>query len=72
MLITKHKKNFLQKKHNNELLKKFKEGSSLNLYEIKDTWFPPRPILEKDLTPDLKKNITRIFTQVPSKDSPTK
>ena len=38
----------IRKKHNDEILKRFKRGESLKSYDSFSSWFPPRPIIEKD------------------------
>lgn len=34
--------------HNRELIKRMQAGEPLNSYESSASWFPPRPVLEKD------------------------
>ncbi|MCX6117829.1 MAG: hypothetical protein NT027_09820 [Proteobacteria bacterium] len=37
-----------RKRHNEQLIKRMKAGESLWSYDSKASWFPPRPIIEKD------------------------
>ena len=37
------------KKHNNEVLEKLRNGDSLALMPAKATWFPPRSIFSREL-----------------------
>ncbi len=38
----------LRKKHNEQLIRRMKSGEPLWSYDSKASWFPPRPIIEKD------------------------
>lgn len=38
----------LRKKHNEQLIRRMKAGEQLWSYDSKASWFPPRPIIEKD------------------------
>jgi hypothetical protein len=38
----------LRKSRNEELIRRMKAGESLWSYDSKASWFPPRPIIEKD------------------------
>ena len=37
-----------RKAKNDEVLRKLKEGESLSLNAVRDSWFPPRPKTKKD------------------------
>jgi hypothetical protein len=37
-----------RKKHNEQLIRRMKSGEPLWSYDSKASWFPPRPIIEKD------------------------
>jgi len=37
-----------RKDHNNDVLNKFFQGDSLTSFNKMASWFPPRPIIEKD------------------------
>jgi len=39
-----------RKQRNNEILAKLRNGESLSTIPGSATWFPPRPIIKKDLT----------------------
>ena len=41
---------FMRKKANNDLIKRMREGLPLNRYHAQDSWFPPRPVIQKDFT----------------------
>ena len=38
----------LRKKHNSELIRRMKDGESLKSFDSTASWFPPRPVIEKD------------------------
>ncbi|MFK7871987.1 MAG: hypothetical protein AB8C84_02285 [Oligoflexales bacterium] len=38
----------IRKKHNEDLLQRFQRGESLKSYDSSSSWFPPRPVIEKD------------------------
>jgi hypothetical protein len=38
----------IRKKHNEQLIRRMKSGEPLWSYDSKASWFPPRPIIEKD------------------------
>jgi len=38
----------IRKKHNEQLIRRMKAGEPLWSYDSKASWFPPRPIIEKD------------------------
>ena len=38
----------LRKQRNEQLLRRMKAGESLWSYDSKASWFPPRPVIEKD------------------------
>ncbi len=38
----------LRKKHNQQLIRRMKEGDPLKSFDSFSSWFPPRPIIEKD------------------------
>jgi hypothetical protein len=37
-----------RKAHNEQLVRRMKSGEALWAYDSKASWFPPRPIIEKD------------------------
>ncbi len=41
-------KDLLRREHNQELIRRMRQGDSLTAYDSKSSWFPPRPIIEKD------------------------
>jgi hypothetical protein len=47
-----------RKIENDEILRKMKTGESLTHTKPSSTWFPPRPIIKKDL-----KEQKRLFTE---------
>lgn len=49
-----------RKKENDELLRKMRDGESLMHTKTSSTWFPPRPIIKKDL-----KEQKRLFLEEP-------
>ena len=38
----------IRKKHNEQLIRRMKSGEPLWSYDSKASWFPPRPMIEKD------------------------
>ena len=46
----------LRKQRNEQLLRRMKAGESLWSYDSKASWFPPRPMIEKD-----KEAIKRLY-----------
>ena len=40
--------NKIRRKHNSEILKRMQSGDSLKSYESSASWFPPRPVIQKD------------------------
>ena len=38
----------IRKKHNEQLIRRMKSGEPLWTYDSKASWFPPRPMIEKD------------------------
>lgn len=48
---------FLRKKANNDLIKRMREGRPLNRYQAQDSWFPPRPVIQKDF-----KSISKLYS----------
>ena len=38
----------LRSDHNKDILKRLEEGASLKSYDSESSWFPPRPLIEKD------------------------
>lgn len=46
--ISFQKSGLLRKERNLSLVKKMRNGESLNSFNSVDSWFPPRPIIEKD------------------------
>ena len=37
-----------RRKHNEDLIRRFKAGMNILNYSAEDTWFPPREIIKKD------------------------
>lgn len=52
----------LRKSRNADVLKRMKEGESLNSFDSNSSWFPPRPMVEKD--PDAVKKLYGKGTKV--------
>lgn len=50
------KTHVLRKDRNSLLIKKMRNGENLTSFNSVDSWFPPRPIIEKD-----PKAITRLY-----------
>jgi len=48
MSIQKKSQNSLRRDRNSELLRRMRNGDSLTSYDSAASWFPPRPIIEKD------------------------
>jgi hypothetical protein len=40
--------NETRKRHNEQLIRRMKSGEALWSYDSKASWFPPRPMIEKD------------------------
>lgn len=38
----------LRRQHNQELIRRMRNGESLTAFDSKASWYPPRPIIEKD------------------------
>lgn len=38
----------LRTKHNLDLIRRMREGDSLKSFDSRASWFPPRPVIEKD------------------------
>lgn len=38
------------KKENDSLIEKMRNGESLAMVSVSSTWYPPRPIIKKDLS----------------------
>ena len=47
-MISKHA--LRRRAHNDEILKKMRSGESLATIDMEASWFPPRPVIEKDST----------------------
>jgi hypothetical protein len=39
-----------RKKENDALIKKMRNGESLAMVSVSSTWYPPRPVIKKDLS----------------------
>lgn len=50
----------IRRQHNLDLMRRMRGGESLNAYDSKASWYPPRPVIKKD-----DKEISRVY------DSPT-
>lgn len=48
----------LRKQHNGDLIRRMRNGESLNAIDSKASWFPPRPVIEKD-----KREMARLYTE---------
>jgi hypothetical protein len=46
----------LRRQHNLDLVRRMRGGESLNAYDSKASWFPPRPMIKKD-----EKEISRVY-----------
>ena len=46
----------LRRQHNLDLMRRMRGGESLNAYDSKASWFPPRPIIKKD-----QKEVSRVY-----------
>ena len=46
--ITNKKAHELRKARNNDILRRMDENQSLSSFNSQASWFPPRPIIEKD------------------------
>lgn len=46
----------LRRQHNLDLVRRMRGGESLNAYDSKASWFPPRPMVKKD-----EKEISRVY-----------
>lgn len=54
----------IRKKHNEQLIRRMKSGEPLWSYDSKASWFPPRPMIEKD-----PEAIKRLYQDSPSSGS---
>lgn len=54
----------IRKKHNEQLIRRMKSGEPLWSYDSKASWFPPRPMIEKD-----PEAIKRLYQDNPSSGS---
>lgn len=50
----------IRRQHNSELIRKMRNGESMTSFDSKASWFPPRPVIEKD-----KREMARVY------DAPT-
>lgn len=48
----------LRKQHNGDLIRRMRNGESLNAIDSKASWFPPRPVIEKD-----KSEMARVYSE---------
>ena len=39
----------LRRQHNYDLIRKMRAGDSLTSFDSRASWFPPRPVIEKDV-----------------------
>ena len=53
-----------RKKHNEQLIRRMKAGEQLWSYDSKASWFPPRPMIEKD-----PEAIRRLYKESSKSDS---
>ena len=53
-----------RKKHNEQLIRRMKAGEQLWSYDSKASWFPPRPMIEKD-----PEAIKRLYKETSKTDS---
>jgi hypothetical protein len=50
-----------RKRHNEQLIRRMKSGEPLWSYDSKASWFPPRPMIEKD-----PEAIKRLYNNAPA------
>ena len=62
--INTKKKEDIRKKHNSDILNKMKGGDPLTSFNSMDSWFPPRPKIEKD-----KELMGKLYSDSPKKSS---
>ena len=48
MTNTRRTKTEIRTNHNREILKRMETGESLTSFDSQSSWFPPRPVIEKD------------------------
>lgn len=46
----------IRRQHNSELIRKMRNGESLTSFDSKASWYPPRPVIEKD-----KREMARLY-----------
>lgn len=56
MTNTRRTKTELRTNHNRELIRRMQDGDSLSSFDSQSSWYPPRPILEKD-----KEAVSRLY-----------
>jgi hypothetical protein len=49
MKQSKRSNNDLRRQHNADLLRRMRSGDSLTTFDSKSSWFPPRPVIKKDV-----------------------
>ena len=52
-----------RKERNRSLINRMKSGEDLSLYKSSDTWFPPRPVIQKN-----RDAIRRLYGETSSSD----
>ena len=59
----------LRRQHNSELIRRMRNGESLTSFDSKASWYPPRPIIQKD-----KSEMARLYDsqEVRSRPAPKK
>lgn len=62
----------LRKKENEALIEKMRKGESLATVSVKATWWPPRPIIKKDLALQKKLFSEKIETPVSQQETVNK
>lgn len=54
----------LRRQHNADLIRRMRNGEPLNAVDSKASWFPPRPVIEKD-----PREMARLYNQ-PAPEAP--
>jgi hypothetical protein len=53
----------LRQKHNSDLIRRMRNGEALNAVDSKASWFPPRPIIQKD-----EREMARLYANAKAKE----
>ena len=62
----KSNKNQIRELHNRDLLRRMKNGDSLTTFDSYSSWFPPRPVIQKN-----KKEMARLYNSQDTTTRPT-